>query len=66
MVWADALGLRRGHPEVMRVTLTLLCGRAVASEMYIPPGFSQIVPYLFLSGADNYVAFLVVGFGGEG
>ena len=32
--------------------------------MYVPPGFNTITPYLFVSGAEEFVSFLVDGLGG--
>lgn len=32
--------------------------------MHIPDGFSQVVPYLFVDGAESYIAFLITGLGG--
>lgn len=33
--------------------------------MYIPPGFNTVTPYMFASGADRLIGFLVEGLGGE-
>lgn len=32
--------------------------------MYIPPGFSTVTPYFFVTGAEQFVSFLVDGLGG--
>lgn len=32
--------------------------------MYIPPGFSTVTPYVFVTGAEQFVSFLVDGLGG--
>jgi PhnB protein len=32
--------------------------------MYVPPGFGTVTPYFFVSGAEQFVAFLVDGLGG--
>ena len=32
--------------------------------MYVPPGFNTVTPYLFVSGAEKFVSFLVDGLGG--
>ena len=33
--------------------------------MYIPPGFTTLFPYIFVTGARTYLTFLVQGLGGE-
>ena len=33
--------------------------------MQIPPGFTQLFPYLFVEGAEAYLKFLVDGLGGQ-
>jgi PhnB protein len=33
--------------------------------MIIPPGFSQVVPYIFADNADELIMFLVQGLGGK-
>ncbi len=33
--------------------------------MRIPPGFHTLTPYLFVEGADRFIAFLVDGLGAE-
>lgn len=33
--------------------------------MYIPPGFHTVAPYFFVEGAEDFVAFLIAGLGGE-
>lgn len=32
--------------------------------MYVPPGFSTVTPYFFVTGAEQFVSFLVDGLGG--
>ncbi len=32
--------------------------------MYIPPGFSTVTPYFFVTNAEGFVAFLIAGLGG--
>ena len=32
--------------------------------MYIPHGFGTVTPYVFVDGAERFVAFLVAGLGG--
>lgn len=40
--------------------------RFAAAEVhtYVPPGFSTVAPYFFVSGAECFVAFLIHGLGG--
>ena len=33
--------------------------------MHIPPGFSQVTPYIFASDASALISFLISGFGAE-
>lgn len=33
--------------------------------MYIPPGFTTVTPYFFVSNAEGFVTFLIKGLGGE-
>jgi PhnB protein len=33
--------------------------------MYIPPGFNTVTPYFFVERAEEFIAFLVAGLGGE-
>ncbi|TXI50090.1 MAG: VOC family protein [Lysobacter sp.] len=33
--------------------------------MYIPPGFHTVAPYFFVEDAEDFVAFLIAGLGGE-
>lgn len=33
--------------------------------MYIPPGFNTVTPYYFVVDAEAFIAFLIVGLGGE-
>jgi len=32
--------------------------------MYLPPGFNTVTPYVFVTGAEQFVNFLVDGLGG--
>jgi PhnB protein len=32
--------------------------------MYVPPGFNTVTPYCFVTGAEQFVRFLVDGLGG--
>jgi PhnB protein len=36
---------------------------AMETAMYVPEGFATVMPYIFASGADQYVRFLAAAFG---
>ena len=37
----------------------------LGGDVHIPPGFTNLFPYIFASDAHNYLNFLVQGLGGE-